>query len=118
MDYVPTPYEQLGGALVAPRNSGIKRWEDLKDKTVCISQGASFQQPLTRDYHVKLKALRKQQPEMRQVLDRVVQDWHGSGWILELGRQYRMQPSPLIIGLHDRYKTNPSLKTPVVPQDR
>ena len=56
LDYVPTPYEQLGGALVAPRNSGIKRWEDLKDKTVCISQGASFQQPLTRDYHVKLKA--------------------------------------------------------------
>lgn len=39
LDYVPTPYEQLGGALVAPRHSGITRWEDLKDKTVCISQG-------------------------------------------------------------------------------
>ncbi|MFK3798860.1 transporter substrate-binding domain-containing protein [Pseudomonas sp. NPDC088444] len=38
LDYVPTPYEQLGGALVAPRHSGITRWEDLKDKTVCISQ--------------------------------------------------------------------------------
>lgn len=169
LDYVPTPYEQLGGALVAPRNSGITRWEDLHDKTVCISQGASFQQPLTRDYHVKLKAfrgqsevllalrgnscdavvlnspimhellrqpewagfeipiskdlvpadsviwLRKQQPEMRQVLDRIVQDWHGTGWLLALGKQYQMQPSPLIVHLHDQYQSNPVLKAPVSP---
>jgi polar amino acid transport system substrate-binding protein len=169
LDYVPTPYEQLGGALVAPRNSGISRWEDLKDKTVCISQGASFQQPLTQDYHVNLKAyrgqsevllalrgnscdavvlnspimhellrqpewsgfeipiaedlvptdsviwLRKQEPRMQQLLDRIVQDWHDSGWLLALGQQYRMQPSPLIVALHDRYQGAPALKTPVTP---
>lgn len=168
-DYVPTPYEQLGGALVAPRNSGITRWEDLKDKTVCISQGASFQEPLTREYHVRLKAfrgqsevllalrgnscdavvlnspimhellrqpewagfeipiaedllpadsviwLRKQQPEMREVLDRIVQDWHGSGWLLMLGQQYKMQPSQLIVHLHDQHKTNPAIRLPVTP---
>jgi polar amino acid transport system substrate-binding protein len=169
LDYVPTPYEQLGGALVAPRNSGIRRWADLKDKTVCISQGASFQQPLIEDYHVRLKAfrgqsevllalrgnscdavvlnspimhellrqpdwagfeipvaedlvpadsviwLRKQQPEMRQLLDRIVQDWHGSGWLMGLGKQYQMQPSALIVQLHDRYKGSAALKVPVRP---
>ncbi|WP_414705792.1 hypothetical protein [Pseudomonas sp.] len=136
---------------------------------MCISQGASFQQPLTQNYHVKLKAfrdqsevllalrgnscdavvlnspimhellrqpewagfeipiaedlvpadsviwLRKQQPEMRQLLDRIVQDWHGSGWLLALGRQYQMQASALIIGLHDRYQKAPALKVPVTP---
>lgn len=169
LDYVPTPYEQLGGALVVPRNAGISRWEDLQGKTVCISQGASFQQPLTQDYHVNLKAyrgqsevllalrgrscdavvlnspimhellrqpewsgfeipiaedlvpadsviwLRKQQPGLQQLLDRIVQDWHGSGWLLALGRQYQMQPSPLIVALHERYQTLPPLKAPVTP---
>jgi polar amino acid transport system substrate-binding protein len=60
LDYVPTPYEQLGGALVTAKNSGFKRWEDLRGKTTCISQGASFQQPLTRYYGVVLKAFRAQ----------------------------------------------------------
>lgn len=169
LDYVPTPYEQLGGALVTPRNSGITRWEDLQDKTVCISQGASFQQPLTQDYHVKLKAyrgqsevllalrgnscdavvlnspivhellrqpewsgfeipiaedlvpadsviwLRKAQPHLQQVLDRIVQDWHGTGWLLALGKQYQMLPSPLIIQLHERYQHLAALQVPVSP---
>ena len=169
LDYVPTPYEQLGGALVAPHNSGITRWEDLQGKTVCISQGASFQQPLTQDYHVNLKAyrgqsevllalrgnscdavvlnspivhellrepewsgfeipiaedlvpadsviwLRKQQPEMQQLLDRIVKDWHGSGWLLALGKQYRMLPSPLIVELHTRYQNMAALNIPVTP---
>jgi polar amino acid transport system substrate-binding protein len=169
LDYVPTPYEQLGGALVAPRHSGITRWEDLRDKTVCISQGASFQQPLTRDYHVRLKAfrgqsevllalrgnscdavvlnspimhellrqpewagfdipiaedlvpadsviwLRKDQPDMQRLLDRIVQDWHGSGWLLALGKHYQMQPSPLIVSLHERFQGMPALVAPIKP---
>lgn len=32
----------------------------MRGKTICISQGASFQQPLTRDYGVVLKAFRAQ----------------------------------------------------------
>jgi polar amino acid transport system substrate-binding protein len=169
LDYVPTPYEQLGGALVAPKNSGFKRWEDLRGKTICISQGASFQQPLTRDYGVVLKAfraqsevllalrgqscdgvvlnspimhelmrqpewagfeipiaedlvpagsviwLRKQQPETQQFLDRIVRDWHGSGWLLEEGRKYQMAASPMIVELHERYRNDPRLSAPVTP---
>jgi polar amino acid transport system substrate-binding protein len=169
LDYVPTPYEQLGGALVAPRNSGIKRWDDLQGKAVCISQGASFQQPLTERYHVKLKAfrgqsevllalrgngcdavvlnspimhellrqpewagyeipvaddlvpadsviwLRKGEPRLQQALDRIVQDWHGSGWLLARTAQYQMVPSPLIVSLHAQYQGQPPLQVPVVP---
>lgn len=167
--YVPTPYEQLGGALVAPRNSGIKRWDDLQGKTVCISQGASFQQPLTEQYHVRLKAfkgqsevllalrgkscdaivlnspimhellrqpdwadyempladdlvpadsviwLRKGQPRLQGLLDRIVQDWHGSGWLLARGEHYRMIASPLILSLHERYRSQAPLTLPLVP---
>jgi len=169
LDYVPTPYEQLGGALVAPRNSGIKRWEDLQGKTVCISQGASFQQPLTERYHVKLKAfrgqsevllalrgngcdavvlnspimhellrqpewaayeipvaddlvpadsviwLRKGEPRLQQALDRIVQDWHGSGWLLARTAHHQMVPSPLIVSLHAQYQGQAPLQVPVVP---
>jgi polar amino acid transport system substrate-binding protein len=169
LDYVPTPYELLGGALVTAKNSGFKRWEDLRGKTICISQGASFQQPLTRDYGVVLKAfraqsevllalrgescdgvvlnspimhelmrqpewagfeipiaedlvpadsviwLRKQQPETQQVLDRIVRDWHGSGWLLEEGRKYQMAASPMIVELHERYRNDPRLSAPVTP---
>ena len=170
LDYVPTPYEQLGGALVAPRDSGISRWEDVRGKTVCISQGASFQQPLVRDYQVRLKAfrgqsevllalrggtcdavvlnspimhelmrnpewagfeipvaqdlipadsviwLRKGEPRLLNLLDRVVQDWHGSGWLLARGAAYQMIASPLILDLHQRYETRPALKAPVTPE--
>lgn len=169
LDYVPTPYEQLGGALVAKKGSGIQRWEDLAGKVVCISQGASFQQPLTERYKVQLKAYRSQsevllalkgascdavvinspimhelirkpewagfdipinedlvpadsviwlrqgQADTRALLDRIVRDWHASGWLLSLAGQYRMQPSALVTQLHEQYKGQPALAVPVVP---
>ncbi|MFK3798859.1 hypothetical protein [Pseudomonas sp. NPDC088444] len=59
--------------------------------------------------------LRKRQPELKSVLDRIVQDWHGSGWLLALGKQYQMQPSPLIAQLHEQYASKPALAVPVTP---
>jgi len=60
LGYVPTPYEQDGGALLTRKDSGIKDWSDLKGRNVCASQGGRYNEPLIADYKVKLKAFRSQ----------------------------------------------------------
>ncbi|MFJ2982717.1 MULTISPECIES: transporter substrate-binding domain-containing protein [unclassified Pseudomonas] len=60
LDYVPTPYESIGGALLTRKGSGIKRWEDVKGKNVCVSQGGRFSLALERDYGAIVKAYRAQ----------------------------------------------------------
>ncbi|AQH03512.1 amino acid ABC transporter [Burkholderia sp. KK1] len=50
LDYVPTPYYRVGGTAITPNNSGIARWEDLRGKPVCISQGSSYIRPVVERY--------------------------------------------------------------------
>jgi len=60
LDYVPTPYEQIAAAALMRKNSGIKRWEDLRGKPVCVSQGSNFINWLRGTYGAEIKAFRSQ----------------------------------------------------------
>lgn len=60
LDYVPTPYEEVGGAALIRRGSGIAQWADLKGKPVCVSQGSNFIKPLQEAYGAQIKAFRSQ----------------------------------------------------------
>lgn len=58
LSFAPTPYNLVGGAAVVPRNSPIKRWEDLRGKVACVSQGSNFAKPLKDTYGAIVKGLR------------------------------------------------------------
>jgi len=60
LDYVPTPYEEVGGAALIRKDAGISKWEDLKGKPVCVSQGSNFIKPLQETYGAQIKAFRSQ----------------------------------------------------------
>jgi polar amino acid transport system substrate-binding protein len=60
LDFVPTPYEEVGGAALIRKGSGIAKWEDLKGKPVCVSQGSNFIKPLQETYGAEIKAFRSQ----------------------------------------------------------
>lgn len=169
MDYVPTPYEQLGGAAVVRKGAGIRDWEDLRGQPVCMSQGASFQAPLAETHGAVIKAFRTQsesllalrgngcvaavlnspimhelmrKPEWagyeipipsdlipqdsviwvrkgehqtRDLLERIVQDWHRSGLLLRTAQKFALKPSPLVLRLHEEFRDAPALATPVAP---
>ncbi|MDR5800413.1 transporter substrate-binding domain-containing protein [Caballeronia sp. LZ001] len=50
LDHVATPYYQVGGTAITANTSGITRWEDLRGKPVCISQGSSYIKPVVEKY--------------------------------------------------------------------
>jgi polar amino acid transport system substrate-binding protein len=50
LDHVPTPYYRVGGTAITPKSSGITKWEDLRGKPVCISQGSSYIRPMVEKY--------------------------------------------------------------------
>ncbi|AOY90649.1 ABC transporter substrate-binding protein [Cupriavidus sp. USMAA2-4] len=58
LDFAPTPYDLVGGAAVVSRRSGIRRWEDLRGKVACVSQGSNFARPLAERYGAIVKGLR------------------------------------------------------------
>lgn len=58
LSYAPTPYNLVGGAAMVSKQSGIKRWEDLKGKVACVSQGSNFAKPLQETYGAVVKGLR------------------------------------------------------------
>jgi len=60
LDYVPTPYEEVGGAALIRKGAGISKWEDLNGKPVCVSQGSNFIKPLQEVYGAQIKAFRSQ----------------------------------------------------------
>lgn len=60
LDYVPTPYEEVGGAALIRKGAGITQWADLKGKPVCVSQGSNFIKPLQETYGAEIKAFRSQ----------------------------------------------------------
>ncbi|SEK11773.1 transporter substrate-binding domain-containing protein [Achromobacter sp. NFACC18-2] len=58
LSYASTPYNLVGGAAMVSRKSGIKRWEDLRGKVACVSQGSNFAKPLQETYGAVVKGLR------------------------------------------------------------
>nr|WP_231755453.1 transporter substrate-binding domain-containing protein [Bordetella sp. N] len=55
LGYAPTPFYRVGGAAAIRKDSGIHKWEDLRGKPVCVSQGSSFADPLTKQYGAQVK---------------------------------------------------------------
>ncbi|SPK70513.1 High affinity periplasmic solute-binding protein high affinity transport system (plasmid) [Cupriavidus taiwanensis] len=58
LDHVPTPYYRNGGTAIFLKSSGIRRWEDLRGKSVCLSQGSSYAKPLAATYGAELKGFK------------------------------------------------------------
>jgi polar amino acid transport system substrate-binding protein len=58
LSFAPTPYDLVGGAAVVAKASGIKRWEDLRGKVACVSQGSNFARPLAEQYGAVVKGLK------------------------------------------------------------
>jgi polar amino acid transport system substrate-binding protein len=60
MGYVPTPYGDAGGGLITLKSNKVTRWEDVKGKTVCVSQGSNYAKPLSEQYGADVKGLPSQ----------------------------------------------------------
>ncbi|XBS68912.1 transporter substrate-binding domain-containing protein [Acerihabitans sp. KWT182] len=160
MGYAPTPFYRVGGTALTPRNSGITRWEDLRGKTVCVSQGSSFARPLVADYGAVIKGFKSSsdsllalkggqcvaavhdstllQPLVRKggewaayhapiageilpadsvvwtrkgetdtiaAVDRVIRNWHRTGWLIETEKRLGITPpQPLLQELHQKFQ--------------
>jgi polar amino acid transport system substrate-binding protein len=50
LDHIATPYYRVGGTAITLKTSGISRWEDLRGKPVCISQGSSYIRPIVERF--------------------------------------------------------------------
>lgn len=51
------PFYYAGGTgLVGRKGMGLKKWDELRDKTVCGVQGTYYNRPLTEKYGVKIAA--------------------------------------------------------------
>nr|WP_149356918.1 transporter substrate-binding domain-containing protein [Comamonas testosteroni] len=159
LSFVPTPFEEVGGAAIAKKGSGVARWDDLRGKPVCVSQGSNFTKPLAEQHGAQIKAFRGQResllalkggncaaavhvsPTLRELvasnpdwkdyeivspsdlipspsviwlrkgeadtqaaIDKVVQDWHGSGWLIAVEKRHGMTPTPLLHQLQAKYR--------------
>ncbi|MDR3300191.1 MAG: transporter substrate-binding domain-containing protein [Candidatus Accumulibacter sp.] len=60
MGYVPTPYGDAGGGLITLKSNKVTRWEDVKGKTICLSQGSNYAKPLAELYGADVKGLPSQ----------------------------------------------------------
>lgn len=58
LSFAPTPYYKVGGIALVPDNSPVKRWEDLRGKDVCLSQGSNYAKPLTVEYGANVKGFK------------------------------------------------------------
>ncbi len=160
LGYAPTPFYRVGGIAAVRKGSGIARWEDLRGKPVCVSQGSSFAKPLASEYGAQVHGyksssdsllalkggncvaavhdstliypLLRSNPEWAQysapiagevlpapsvvwtrkgeadtiaTVDKVIQGWHRSGWLIPTEKLLDIQPpQPLLQELHDKYK--------------
>lgn len=157
--YPPTPFEDIGGALITRKDSGIKTWNDVRGKPVCVSQGSNYTKPLAGQYGAQVKAfrgqpesllalrgnncvaavhvaptlrllvahnpdwkdytipvsnelipspsviwVRKGETDTQNALEKIVQDWHRSGWLIDIEKKNGMQPSQAVLDLHTKYK--------------
>lgn len=163
LSFVPTPFEEVGGAAIAKKSTGIKAWDDLRGKPVCVSQGSNFTRPLAEQHGAQIKAfrgqpesllalrggnctaavhvsptlrelvaenpdwkdyeivspsdlipspsviwLRKGEADTQAAIDRIVQEWHRTGWLIEVGKKNGMTPTPLLHQLHEKFKKTPA----------
>ncbi|ASL42139.1 ABC transporter glutamine-binding protein GlnH [Burkholderia sp. AD24] len=161
--YPPTPFEEIGGALITRKDSGIKTWADLRGKSVCVSQGSNYTKPLAEQYGAQVKAfrgqpesllalrgnncvaavhvaptlrllvarnpdwkdytipvsndlipspsviwVRKGETDTQAALEKIVQNWHRSGWLIDVERKNAMQPSQAVLDLHAKFKAQPA----------
>lgn len=159
LSFVPTPFEEVGGAAISKKGSGVARWDDLRGKPVCVSQGSNFTKPLAEQHGAQIKAfrgqpesllalkggncaaavhvsptlrelvasnpdwkdyeivspsdlipspsviwLRKGEADTQAAIDKVVQDWHGSGWLIAVEKRHGMTPTPLLHQLQAKYR--------------
>ncbi|MBS3017559.1 L-cystine-binding protein FliY [Comamonas sp. PE63] len=159
LSFVPTPFEEVGGAAIAKKGRGVARWDDLRGKPVCVSQGSNFTKPLAEQHGAQIKAfrgqpesllalkggncaaavhvsptlrelvasnpdwkdyeivsptdlipspsviwLRKGEADTQAAIDKVVQDWHGSGWLIAVEKRHGMTPTPLLHQLQAKYR--------------
>lgn len=58
LSFAPTPYDLIGGGALVAKSANIKRWEDLRGKVACVSQGSNFAKPLAETYGAVVKGLR------------------------------------------------------------
>jgi len=58
LSFAPTPYNLVGGAAIVAKGSGIHKWEDLRGKVACVSQGSNFARPLQETYGAVVKGLK------------------------------------------------------------
>ncbi|MBN8755538.1 MULTISPECIES: transporter substrate-binding domain-containing protein [Variovorax] len=162
LSFVPTPFEEVGGAAIARKDSGLAKWEDLRGKPVCVSQGSNFTKPLAEQYGAQIKAFRGQpesllalkggncvaavhvSPTLRELvtgnadwkdyaivspsdlipspsviwvrkgeadtqaaIDRIVQNWHRTGWLIEVEKKNGMTPTPLLHELKAKFAKAP-----------
>lgn len=160
LGYAPTPFYRVGGTAAVLKTSGITKWEDLRGKSVCVSQGSSFAKPLASDYGAEvhgyksssdsLLALRggncvaavhdstlihptlrnnaewtayaaplttellaapsvvwtrKGEQDTIAAVDKVIQDWHRTGWLIATEKRIGIEPpQPLLPELQAKYK--------------
>ncbi|MFY3135628.1 transporter substrate-binding domain-containing protein [Achromobacter xylosoxidans] len=160
LGYAPTPFFRVGGTAATRKDSGIAKWEDLRGKPVCVSQGSSFARPLQADYGAVVKGYksssdsllalrggqcvaavhdstlihpllrnnpewadyhapiatevlpansvvwtRKGEADTIAAVDKVIQGWHRSGWLIATEKRLDIQPpQPLLQELHDKYR--------------
>lgn len=163
LDFAPTPFEEIGGALLTRKGGSFKKWEDVRGKTLCVSQGSNYTKPLIEEYGAKIKAFRGQpesllalrggncdaavhvSPTLHQMvssnadwkdyelplsselipspqviwvrkgehdasaaIDKVVQQWHRSGWLIETVKKNGLPPSQSLVDLQAKYRKTPS----------
>jgi len=163
LDFAPTPFEEIGGALLTRKGGSFKAWADVRGKTICVSQGSNYTKPLIEEYGARIKAFRGQpesllalrggncdaavhvSPTLRQMLatntdwkdyalplatdlipspqviwvrkgerdasaaiDRVVQQWHRSGWLIETVKKNGLTPTQSLLELQARFRKTPS----------
>ena len=58
LSFAPTPFYKVGGVAILPKDSSIQRWEDLRGKEVCLSQGSNYAKPLTTEYGASVKGFK------------------------------------------------------------
>ena len=58
LSFAPTPYNLVGGAAIVAKGSGISKWEDLRGKVACVSQGSNFARSLQETYGAVVKGLK------------------------------------------------------------
>lgn len=160
LGYAPTPFYRVGGTAAVRKDSGITRWEDLRGKPVCVSQGSSFAKPLANDHGAQVQGFKsssdsllalkggtcvaavhdstlihpllRTNPEWNQysapltteilpahsvvwtrkgeadtiaAVDKIVQEWHRSGWLIATEKRLGIEPpNPLLPELQAQFK--------------